>query len=91
MLDAWRRRSRQHFVLLPSSDWGSLPSGLNTDGSCAKAMGLGTAEPLKSRDVIKAYRYLRIGMIGAVLLLAVSILIERSKVDCWQRSISAYY
>src|SRR5918996_3258587 len=51
----------------------------------------GPAERLKSQDVIKTYRYLRIGMIGAVVLLAVSIAIERSKVDCWQTSISAYY
>jgi len=46
---------------------------------------------LRSHDAIKTYRYLRIGMIGAVVLLAASILIERSKVDCWQTSISAYY
>ena len=50
-----------------------------------------TAEPLKSQDAIKTDRYLRIGMIGAVVLLAASIAIERSKVDCWQTSISAYY
>jgi hypothetical protein len=49
------------------------------------------AEPLKPQDVIKTYRYLRIGMVAAVLLLAASIGIERSKVDCWQTSISAYY
>jgi len=52
------------------------------------------AEPaakLKSQDAIKTYRYLRIGMVGAVVLLAASIAIERSKVDCWQTSISAYY
>ncbi|HEX6338375.1 MAG TPA: hypothetical protein VFZ85_15550 [Jiangellaceae bacterium] len=48
-------------------------------------------EPLRLHDVIKTYRYLRIGMIGAVVLLAASIAIERSKVDCWQTSISAYY
>lgn len=48
-------------------------------------------EPLKSQDAIKTYRYLRIGMIGAVVLLATSIGIERSKVDCWQTSVSAYY
>jgi hypothetical protein len=40
---------------------------------------------------ITTYRYLRISMVGAVLLLAVSILIERSQVDCWQTSVSAYY
>jgi hypothetical protein len=40
---------------------------------------------------IKTYRYLRIGMVGAVLLLAVSVLLERAKVSCWQTSISAYY
>ena len=54
-------------------------------------MAAGPAEPLKSRDAIKTYRYLRIGMIGAVVTLAASIAIERSKVDCWQTSISAYY
>jgi hypothetical protein len=41
--------------------------------------------------VIKTYRYLRLGMVGAVVLLAASIGIERSKVGCWQTSISAYY
>ena len=50
-----------------------------------------TAEPLKSQDAITTYRYVRIGMKGAVVLLAASIAIERSKVDCWQTSISAYY
>jgi len=49
------------------------------------------AQPLKSQDAIKTYRYLRIGIIGAVVLLAASIGIERSKVNCWQTSISAYY
>jgi hypothetical protein len=51
----------------------------------------GEPAPLKPTDVIKTYRYLRIGMIGAVVLLAASIGIERSKVDCFQNSISAYY
>jgi hypothetical protein len=54
-------------------------------------MAVRAAEPLRSQDAIKTYRYLRIGMIGAVVLLAASIAIERSKVDCWQTSISAYY
>jgi hypothetical protein len=40
---------------------------------------------------ITTYRYLRISMVVAVLLLAVSIAIERSEVDCWQTSVSAYY
>jgi len=40
---------------------------------------------------VKTYRYLRISMVGAVGLLAVSIAIERSEVDCWQTSVSAYY
>lgn len=40
---------------------------------------------------IKTYRYLRIGIVGAVALLAVSILIERADAGCWQTSISAYY
>jgi hypothetical protein len=40
---------------------------------------------------IQTYRYLRIGLVGAVAFLAVSILIERGEVDCWQTSISGYY
>ena len=45
---------------------------------------------------IKTYRYLRISMVGAAVLLAVSIGIERANVldadlDCWQQSVSAYY
>lgn len=54
-------------------------------------MAGGRPELIQPRDAIKTYRYLRIGMIGAVVLLAASIAIERSKVDCWQTSISAYY
>jgi len=44
-------------------------------------------------DAIKSYRYLRLGMIGAVLCLGVSVLIEHGKAPngCWQTSISAYY
>jgi len=40
---------------------------------------------------LTSYRYLRIGMVGAVVLIFVSILIERAEVDCFQNSISAYY
>lgn len=40
---------------------------------------------------IKTYRYLRIGLVGAVFLLGASVLIERGEVSCWQDSISAYY
>ena len=41
----------------------------------------------------KTYRYLRIGMVGAVVLLGASVLLEQHKApgDCWQTSISAYY
>jgi hypothetical protein len=46
---------------------------------------------LPASDALKTYRYLRIGMIGAVVLLSTSILYERSRLDCWQTSISAYY
>src|SRR5262245_35426474 len=42
-------------------------------------------------DAIKTYRYLRLGMVAMVVLLSVSVAIERSKVECWQTSISAYY
>ncbi|MDQ3964701.1 MAG: hypothetical protein M3277_12455 [Actinomycetota bacterium] len=48
---------------------------------------------LPSGDAIKSYRYLRLGMIGAVAFLGVSLLIEHGKAPngCWQTSISAYY
>jgi hypothetical protein len=42
-------------------------------------------------DAIKTYQYLRIAMIGVVVLLATSVFLERAEVDCWQTSISAYY
>ena len=51
----------------------------------------GPAKPLKQRDVIKSYRYLRLGMIGAAVLLGAAIVIEHFNADCWQTSISAYY
>ena len=54
-----------------------------------------SAESLKldKKDAIKTYRYLRIGMIGAVVALGVSIFYEWVQVDfsCYQPSISAYY
>ena len=41
----------------------------------------------------KTYRYLRLGMIGAVVLLGTSVLVEHGNAPkgCWQTSISAYY
>jgi hypothetical protein len=49
------------------------------------------AEGLGRQDALKTYRYLRIGMVGAVVLLAASIWIEASKANCLQTSISAYF
>jgi hypothetical protein len=46
---------------------------------------------VKTYDAIKTYRYLRIGMIGAVVLLFASIVIEIINAGCAQTSISAYY
>lgn len=47
---------------------------------------------LTAGQATKTYRYLRLGMVGAVVLLAASIVIEHVAVgDCWQTSISAYY
>lgn len=40
---------------------------------------------------ITTYRYLRISMVMAVVVLAVSVGLERAQVDCWQTSVSAYY
>ncbi|HEX2295718.1 MAG TPA: hypothetical protein VHN37_10460 [Actinomycetota bacterium] len=48
-------------------------------------------ERLTRDDAIKTYRYLRIGMVGAVFFLAAAVAIEHDKVGCWQTSISAYY
>jgi hypothetical protein len=46
---------------------------------------------LEDSAAIKTYRYLRISMVGVVVLLAASIVIERSNAGCWQTSVSAYY
>ncbi|HVM08368.1 MAG TPA: hypothetical protein VM345_07900 [Acidimicrobiales bacterium] len=51
----------------------------------------GAPKTLQASDALKTYRYLRIGMVAAVVCLATAIAIERSKVSCWQTSISAYY
>jgi hypothetical protein len=47
--------------------------------------------PSMDESAIKTYRYLRIGMVGAVLLLAASVALEWAKANCLQTSISAYY
>lgn len=47
--------------------------------------------PVDSDFAITTYRYLRIGMVVIVLALAISIGLERAKVDCFQTSISAYF
>ena len=52
---------------------------------------LAKQKPIRAWHMIKTYRYLRVGMIGAVVLLAASVLIERIQADCWQTSVSAYY
>lgn len=46
---------------------------------------------MDSQAVRKTYRYLRIGIVGVVGLLMVSVFIERLAAGCWQTSISAYY
>lgn len=45
----------------------------------------------KTSDALRTYRYLRIGMIAAVVFLATSIVLEREDQGCWQTSISAYF
>jgi hypothetical protein len=50
-----------------------------------------TSASSPSQDAIKTYRYLRIGIVAVVVLLAASIGYERLQVSCWQTSISAYY
>ena len=46
---------------------------------------------MRGDPAIQTYRYLRLGLVGGVVLLAASILIERAEVDCWQTSVSGYY
>jgi uncharacterized membrane protein YidH (DUF202 family) len=51
-----------------------------------------TGQPFAEDDVaIKTYRYLRIGMVVLVLLIASSVIIEAVEAKCLQTSISAYY
>jgi hypothetical protein len=45
----------------------------------------------KTSDALRTYRYLRIGMIAAVVLLATSVVLEGVDQGCWQTSISAYF
>lgn len=42
-------------------------------------------------DGLKTYRYLRLGMVAAVVLLCAAIFVEQSEAHCWQTSVSAYY
>ncbi len=54
-----------------------------------------TAPTPRGNDVVdptlSSYRFLRVGLVGAVLALAVAIVLERLGVDCWQPSVSGYY
>lgn len=53
----------------------------------------GGATPSKERrETLATYRYLRLGILAAVFMLAISVLHEvRQAPGCWQTSISAYY
>lgn len=70
--------------------------GSDRHADTEEAVAIRQVRPL---DALKTYRYLRIGMIGAVLLLATSIVIESFDAEnavtgakwCLQNSISAYY
>jgi hypothetical protein len=49
-------------------------------------------EPVDPDDAaVRTYQYLRIGMVGVVGLLAVSLVVEYRDAGCFQQSISAYY
>jgi hypothetical protein len=49
-------------------------------------------EPPPPKLALRTYTYLRLGMIGVILTLAVSVLLEAWSAGwCWQPSISAYY
>src|SRR5680860_326649 len=49
------------------------------------------AQALEDDFVRKTYRYLRIGLLFSVLMLGISIVVERVMIECWQTSISGYY
>jgi hypothetical protein len=53
-------------------------------------MAIASAEAAR-QDARKTHLYLRLGIIGAVVLLATSILLEYAKAGCIQTSVSAYY
>ncbi|RHW28308.1 hypothetical protein D0Z08_04855 [Nocardioides immobilis] len=46
-----------------------------------------TAPPM----ALRTYRFLRFGVVGVILALAISLIIEAAETRCWQGSISAYY
>jgi hypothetical protein len=46
---------------------------------------------LEESRPLKTYRYLRIGLVGAAVMLAAAVLVERIPLACWQGSVSAYY
>jgi len=55
-----------------------------------RGVGVTQGEGLDS-FAVRSYRYLRLSIVVVVASLLVSLVIERTKVDCWQGSISAYY
>jgi hypothetical protein len=46
---------------------------------------------LEQEYAIKTWRYLRLALVALVIGLLTSVADERLKVDCWQKSLSAYY
>jgi hypothetical protein len=75
---------------LPVNDAGSVGDDVTEHDISDAADEVGD-EGSKDGEAIKTYRYLRISMVGVVVLLAASVILERSDVNCWQTSISAYY
>lgn len=50
------------------------------------------ADPFELESfAVKSYRYLRLSIVVVVAALFASVLYERSRVDCWQESVSAYW
>jgi hypothetical protein len=59
-------------------------------------MSADPTEVLRPQNATKTYRYLRVAMIGAVVFLTASIMVEKAatndaSLDCWQTSVSGYY
>ncbi len=69
-----------------------MTEGGGSPGASTEGPGGSATPSTERRETPSSYRYLRLGILAAVFMLAISVLYEvREAPDCWQTSISAYY